>query len=253
MTSKELLTPLQKTKDILYTVIPPIRSLSYKAFILLNRETKEVFPKDDFTVCTILNRTKIMFPMNTNTLRMYIKEYATKGLTEVLQYADEISFKGLVRVSSKKCKILNHRDWLKEPISGFLYPLSPSKTVRNLIGLIPGTDIGILWILNRLHHLPILGLAYILTRNKEYINTLQKHILLWSEGNPIGLGPNWINAMEPSIRACNIILSLALASDYFSENINKSKNFLLYVTALLYEHGKSVSYTHLTLPTTERV
>lgn len=122
-----------------------------------------------------------------------------------------------------------HRDFM----SGFTYPKSwPSSRIRSLIGEIPDVDIRNVWELNRLQHLTILGKAYLLTNRDDYVKKFEQQLTCWIEANPVGLGPNWVNAMEPAIRSCNILLALAFLKRY-----PFSRDFWKKLLITLYEHG----------------
>jgi len=61
-------------------------------------------------------------------------------------------------------------------------------------------DVKYIWELNRHQHLPLLGLAFVLTREKRYAKEVQDQIRDWIEENPYPIGINWTSALEAALR-----------------------------------------------------
>lgn len=93
-------------------------------------------------------------------------------------------------------------------------------------------DIKVPWELSRLHHFFILGSAYQLTKNEQYVETFMSHCQDWIDQNSFLLGVNWVCPMDVGIRALNIIWALEL----FKESPTLSHEFLQKVTETLYNH-----------------
>ena len=94
-------------------------------------------------------------------------------------------------------------DWLREPVSGMRWSLDYHADVVLVHG--DGSDVRVLWEMNRLAHLLVLARAYAQTSDEPFAEEVFKQIKSWDEQNPIGLGPNWACAMEVALRATNLI------------------------------------------------
>ena len=126
-------------------------------------------------------------------------------------------------------------DWHRDFKSGHRWNL---KTFyRNIrYGHIEGVDVKVPWELSRFQHLDILGQAYILTRNKKYLEEFANQISDWIDNNPIGFGVNWKCTMDVAIRAA----SWLVAQEYFSEEGLIPDDFWHKFFTSIYEHGKFI-------------
>ena len=68
-----------------------------------------------------------------------------------------------------------------------------------------GSDVRILWELNRLGHLLILARAYAVTADERYSAEFFSQVESWRQQNPYGHGANWACAMEVGLRAMNLM------------------------------------------------
>jgi hypothetical protein len=98
-------------------------------------------------------------------------------------------------------------DWHLDPKTGRRWPLEfwGDINYRN------GTKIGgikFAWELNRLHHLPLLALAYGVTRDPLYRQELFGQLASWLAANPYPKGINWISGIELGIRLVNLTYAL---------------------------------------------
>ena len=94
------------------------------------------------------------------------------------------------------------------------------------------------WELSRFYHAPILAEAFVRTNNTVYLNELTHQIAHWIATNKIGSNPNWTNAMELAIRACNWCLALDILAE--QQEYKKDIEFIRKVTHSLEEHGKFI-------------
>lgn len=108
-------------------------------------------------------------------------------------------------------------DWQLDWRSGYRWSASrPSVTLP--IPADRGADIKVPWELSRLQHLPQLALCAILARDgrsgfdpaARYVTKIADQLADFIATNPPRFGVNWIGAMDVSIRAANIALTLAL-------------------------------------------
>ncbi len=98
-------------------------------------------------------------------------------------------------------------NWLKDSVMDRVWPTD----FHGDIVLQPagGSDVRLLWELNRLSHFITLGRAYAVTGREEYAAELFSQFDSWLEQNPLGYGPNWNCAMEVSLRAMNLLAALS--------------------------------------------
>ncbi|HYH87217.1 MAG TPA: heparinase II/III family protein, partial [Pyrinomonadaceae bacterium] len=99
-------------------------------------------------------------------------------------------------------------DWLRDPASGERWPLEYHGDAKLVRG--DGSDVRVLWELNRLGHLLTLARAYALTGDESFAEEVFAQVESWSAQNPVGFGPNWACAMEVSLRALNLLAAFRL-------------------------------------------
>jgi hypothetical protein len=125
-------------------------------------------------------------------------------------------------------------DWLREPVSGVRWPLEYHGDVTLVRG--DGSDVRVLWELNRLGHLLTLACAYAATGDETPAEEFFAQVESWREQNPVGFGPNWACAMEVSLRAMNLLAAFRLLRR--SRALNEQR--LSTLLALLDAHGRHV-------------
>ncbi len=99
-------------------------------------------------------------------------------------------------------------DWRRDPLSGRVWPLAYHADV-SLLSL-DGSDVRVLWELNRLGHFITLGRALVVTGDERFAQEICAQLDSWLRANPVGQGPNWSCAMEVALRAMNLLATLAL-------------------------------------------
>jgi hypothetical protein len=100
-------------------------------------------------------------------------------------------------------------DWLREPASGVRWPSGFHGDVRLVRG--DGSDVRVLWELNRLGHLLTLARAYAAgVGGEESAEEFFGQVEGWRAQNPPGRGPNWACAMEVALRAVNLLAAFRL-------------------------------------------
>ncbi|HVG30772.1 MAG TPA: alginate lyase family protein [Pyrinomonadaceae bacterium] len=99
-------------------------------------------------------------------------------------------------------------DWLRDPVSGVRWERRYHADVPTIRG--DGSDIRVVWELNRLAHLLTLARAYALTREGRFAAACLRHVRDWRAHNPVGFGPNWACAMEVALRAMNLLAAFRL-------------------------------------------
>ncbi|HST53302.1 MAG TPA: alginate lyase family protein [Pyrinomonadaceae bacterium] len=99
-------------------------------------------------------------------------------------------------------------DWLRDPASGGRWPLVFHGDVRLARG--DGSDVRVLWELNRLGHLLTLARAYAVGREESFAGEFFRQVESWSAQNPLGFGPNWACSMEVALRATNLLAAFQI-------------------------------------------
>lgn len=92
-------------------------------------------------------------------------------------------------------------DWCRDPGSDVLWPAIASHRLdyRRI-----GTEIRLTWELNRFHDLTVMAQAFWLTHDVSYVDEIRRVFHGWCATNPVGVGPNWVSAMEAAIRIVNM-------------------------------------------------
>jgi hypothetical protein len=135
-------------------------------------------------------------------------------------------------------------DWHRDPLSARIWPLGYHADIP--LWHNDGSDIRVLWELNRLGHLIILGRAYALTKEEIFAAEFFAQLESWTKQNPVGRGANWSCAMEVALRAMNLLAAFSLFRN--SGSINEERMAAL--LKLLDQHGahirRNLEFSHLT-------
>jgi hypothetical protein len=108
----------------------------------------------------------------------------------------------------EKCFGAGELDWNLDPLSGFDWPLSYHADINLFRD--DGSDVRVVWELNRLAHFITLGRAYAMTDDPKFSAEFFRQVASWREQNPVGLGVNWNCAMEVALRAMNLLAAFEL-------------------------------------------
>jgi hypothetical protein len=125
-------------------------------------------------------------------------------------------------------------NWHRDPLSGRIWPLDYHADIP--LWHSDGSDIRVLWELNRLGHLITLGRAYALTSDEALATEFFAQLKSWQEQNPIGRGANWSCAMEVALRAMNLLAAFSLFRG--SPALNEER--LLMLLAMFEQHGTHI-------------
>ncbi len=128
----------------------------------------------------------------------------------------------------------NPINWQRDPHSGRSWPLEYH--ADTLLWHNDGSDIRVLWELNRLGHLVTLGRAYALTKEDEFATEFIAQVESWHEQNPLGRGANWSCAMEVALRSINLLAAFSLFRS--SPALNEERLALL--LKMLDQHGAHI-------------
>ncbi|HKR61845.1 MAG TPA: alginate lyase family protein [Pyrinomonadaceae bacterium] len=130
------------------------------------------------------------------------------------------------RIANERCwpllGLANHRfvDWHRDPLSGFDWPLEFYGEINLLRN--DGSDVRLVWELNRLGHFLKLARGYALSGDERLSVEFFRQVESWDTRNPIGFGVNWNCAMEVALRAQNLFGAFAVfrrAPDFDSEKL----------------------------------
>ena len=97
----------------------------------------------------------------------------------------------------------NPIQWARDPLSNYVWPLDYHRDIKLMRS--DGSDVRVLWELNRLGHFLTLASAYSSTNDVAYAAEFWAQVRSWIEQNPYGRGPNWTCAMEVALRAINLL------------------------------------------------
>jgi hypothetical protein len=118
--------------------------------------------------------------------------------------------------------------WRRDPLSNYVWPLDYHRDVKLIRS--DGSDVRVLWELNRLGHFVTLAQAYAQTSDERYGEELIRQLRSWVEQNPYGRGANWSCAMEVALRAMNLLAAF--------EVFRRSSHFDLQLfLRVLHQHG----------------
>ncbi len=129
------------------------------------------------------------------------------GIDEIITFADKIlenkyNFFDLGEISLGE-KINWHYDYH----SDFEFPKEFYWKI-DLLSLPKNVDPYFCWELSRFHQFIDLGLAYFVSKDDKYTNKFLELFYSFKDNNPIGVGINWKDPLEVSIRVINLLFSL---------------------------------------------
>ena len=140
-------------------------------------------------------------------------------------------FDGLFAAHEGEPEVGKEFQWRRDPLSGYLWPLDYHRDIELMRG--DGSDVRVVWELNRLGHLLPLAAAYDSSRDERYSAEFWAQVESWRQENPYGRGPNWTCAMEVALRAMNLLA----AFEVFRRSPQLDSERLLSFLQLLQEHG----------------
>ena len=134
-------------------------------------------------------------------------------------------------------------NWHRDPLSERIWPLDYHADIP--LWHNDGSDIRVLWELNRLGHLITLGRAYVLSKDEEFAMEFFAQLEDWHEQNPVGRGANWSCAMEVALRAMNLLAAFSLFRD--SPNLTEARLEMLLM--MFDQHGghirRNLEFSHI--------
>jgi hypothetical protein len=134
-------------------------------------------------------------------------------------------------------------DWHRDPLSGYEWP--PDFYSEICLQRRDGSDVRIVWELNRLGHLLTLARAYSLTGDERYSVEFFRQVESWISRNPLGYGVNWNCAMEVALRAMNLLGAFSV----FRHTAGMDSEKLELLLRLFEQHGSFIrdhlEFSHL--------
>lgn len=134
----------------------------------------------------------------------------------------------------------NHQfiDWHRDPFSGYDWPLDFYGDIQLLRN--DGSDVRVVWELNRLGHLLTLARAFSRSGEQRFSEEFFREVESWDSRNPFGHGVNWNCAMEVALRAINLLGAFAV----FRRAPDLDDEKLAQLLRIFEQHGKFI-YDHL--------
>lgn len=124
--------------------------------------------------------------------------------------------------------------WTRDPLSNYAWPLDYHRDIK--LVRTDGSDVRVLWELNRLGHFLTLAHAYSATKDERYAAEFFAQLRSWAAQNPYGRGPNWACAMEVALRSMNLLA----AFEIFRHSVEFDPDFLQFFLRLLQQHGNYI-------------
>lgn len=90
-----------------------------------------------------------------------------------------------------------------------------------------GADIKLPWELSRCQWLPVLSIAYVLTKEEKFAVEVYDVIIDWISNNLLCKGPNWNCPMDVGIRISNWFVALEILGGYFPPNYADRRAMIL--------------------------
>jgi len=143
----------------------------------------------------------------------------------------------------EKCFGVGEIDWNLDPLSGYDWPLTHHAEINLFRD--DGSDVRVVWELNRMAHLITLGRAYAITDNQRFSTEFFRQLASWREQNPVGRGVNWNCAMEVALRAMNLLAAFEL----FLGAPQTTETQLAELLRMFDQHGahirRNLEYSHI--------
>lgn len=130
----------------------------------------------------------------------------------------------------------NFINWQKDGRSGYIwdrFQLSKKISYGNILN----AEIKFPWELGRLQHLIVFFNCWKITKDEKYIQEYCNQIIDFAISNPINFGTQWMNAMEASIRAINLIITFSL---FITNKVNFDDKFLSLFKKIIIIHNNFI-------------
>lgn len=125
-------------------------------------------------------------------------------------------------------------DWHRDSLSGISWPREYHADVNLSRG--DGSDVRLVWELNRLNHFVTLAQAFASTRDERLSHEFFAQVHSWREQNPLGYGVNWNCAMEVALRSINVLT----AFEIFRQSPQLNEHQLKMLLTVFDQHGRFI-------------
>ncbi|HEY0322788.1 MAG TPA: alginate lyase family protein [Pyrinomonadaceae bacterium] len=125
-------------------------------------------------------------------------------------------------------------EWRRDPLSGYVWPLTFHADIVFSRG--DGSDVRVLWELNRFNHFITLARAYAFTGDEDFSREFFRQLESWREQNAVARGANWSCAMEVALRAMNLLA----AFEIFRHSQELTARRLSMLLTMLDQHGAHI-------------
>ncbi|MDX6385668.1 MAG: hypothetical protein QOK48_3241 [Blastocatellia bacterium] len=195
-----------------------------------SRQTPEFFPGFAAGAQQTAALQQELFPEETTELVNCAKRIANEHCWPLLGFSD-------------KCFGAGEIDWKLDPLSGYDWPLVHHADIELIRD--DGSDVRVVWELNRMAHLITLGRAYAVTDNQRFSTECFLQLASWRVQNPVGRGVNWNCAMEVALRSMNLLAAFELFLRAPQMNETELAEFL----RMFDQHGahirRNLEYSHI--------
>lgn len=159
-----------------------------------------------------------------------LRDLSGRSRALIVAFADEIRAGRYPFLGYGTAELGTSPKWNLDFTTGVEWPQTRHKG-HEIIRL-DGSDVKVPFELSRLQFLPILGKAYLLTRDESYRRRAMELLWRWIQSNPVSLGVNWTIAMEAALRATSMCFLLNLLAPFPP----REQRWLELVTRSLSEH-----------------
>jgi hypothetical protein len=209
-----------------FAQLPPLELLEH----FRARQSPEFFPGFAAGARQTAALQQELFPDETTELTSQAKRIANEHCWPLLGFEE-------------KCFGVGEIDWNLDPLSGYDWPLAHHAEINLFRD--DGSDVRVVWELNRMAQLITLGRAYAATDNQRFSTEFFRQLASWREQNPVGRGVNWNCAMEVALRAMNLLAAFEL----FLRAPQMNETELAELLRMFDQHGahirRNLEYSHI--------
>lgn len=125
----------------------------------------------------------------------------------IIREANELINGNIRLFSNRLFKVGSPPDWFLNPINKKRFK-NPELHWSRIDEFDSGVgDIKCVWESSRFNWAPKLARAYLLSKDRRYLRTLNEWVSDWTWKNPLNRGPNWKCGQESSVRMMNLLLT----------------------------------------------
>lgn len=204
----------------------------------INSEMPKLWGKQEDLLAYFRNRTepRLFSGFSRTPIGQLHSELCPKETTELLNAARQIVDEHSWPLLGFGLKNFGEQiDWCRDPLSGYRWPLEYHRDIQLIRN--DGSDVRVLWEVNRLGHLLTLACAYAVGEDERFSEACLTHLRSWARQNPYGRGINWTCAMEVALRSMNLlaVFELLKHSPHFT-----AETLSLFLK-LFHQHGTYIS------------